>query len=536
MAMRALLLFGLLPALLSTSLPAKATRLIIIGTNDVHGHLESLPVLSSHIAGFRKTEKHILFVDAGDMFQGTLESNINEGEAVVAAYNLMGMDAVAVGNHEYDFGPVGDDIKNRDSDRLGALRARAAQARFPFLAANMIDETTGLSLRGPGFASSVVITKGNIRIGVIGVSTIDTKKTTLQSNLVGRRVGSLVDAIMEQATYVRRNGAQVVVLVAHAGAKCELGGTCKEGEILDVVAALPKGTVHAVVAGHTHSPIAHVVADVAVIESYANGRAFGRIDLDVTEGNVRIEKVHAPTDIAALTEKPDAKIAALLQPYIDAARGKKDTVLGTAAATAKLLKGYDKESVLGDAFADWMRDAFTATTGKTADIALMNGGGIRSDIDEGPITYGDLFLVMPFDNRLASTQMTAKEIARVLQKNLDPKKKGGIFSTSGLGVVVRCPSADVVLTRDGAILPDDTMLSVVTTDFVAQGGDDGLMIDDARITVDDSGTMRDHVASVLSSRGSIAPSAFGQRIIERGGHCSRATVPVTLDFAPVESR
>ena len=86
-----------------------------------------------------------MLVDAGDMFQGTLESNIGEGAAVVRAYNVLRYDAAAIGNHEFDFGPVGPAPAPRTpaDDPRGALKARAAEARFPFLAANLVDAATG---------------------------------------------------------------------------------------------------------------------------------------------------------------------------------------------------------------------------------------------------------------------------------------------------------------------------------------------------------------------------------------------------------
>ena len=83
----------------------------IVGTNDLHGHIEALPRIGGYIANLRRARARdgggVVLLDAGDMFQGTLESNMNEGAAVVRAYNVLKYDAAAVGNHEFDFGPVG---------------------------------------------------------------------------------------------------------------------------------------------------------------------------------------------------------------------------------------------------------------------------------------------------------------------------------------------------------------------------------------------------------------------------------------------
>lgn len=129
--------------------------LSLIGTNDVHGELIQKPdrgglvIVSGYVNAVRKARENdggaVLLIDAGDMWQGTLESNLTEGESIVAAYNAMGYTAAAVGNHEFDFGPAGPaPIPNSDTDDpRGALKQRASEASFPFLAANLIDQSTG---------------------------------------------------------------------------------------------------------------------------------------------------------------------------------------------------------------------------------------------------------------------------------------------------------------------------------------------------------------------------------------------------------
>jgi len=117
----------------------------VVGTNDLHGRLEALPALGGYLANLRRARGRdggaVVLVDAGDMFQGTLPSNASEGAAVVRAYNVLGYTAAALGNHEFDFGPVGPAVtaKQPGEDPRGALRARAKEARFPFLDANLVE-------------------------------------------------------------------------------------------------------------------------------------------------------------------------------------------------------------------------------------------------------------------------------------------------------------------------------------------------------------------------------------------------------------
>ena len=133
----------------------------------------------------------MLLIDAGDMWQGKLESNLSEGAALVDAYNSLGYTAVALGNHEFDFGPAGPSpiAKSATDDPRGALKQRATEADFPFLAANLIDQSTGEPVRWPNIQPSALIDVKGIKVGIIGVMTQDALTTTLaakHSRLVDR--------------------------------------------------------------------------------------------------------------------------------------------------------------------------------------------------------------------------------------------------------------------------------------------------------------------------------------------------------------
>jgi 5'-nucleotidase len=139
-----------------------------MGTNDVHGELVAQPdrggitTFSGYVSAVRKARSDdgaLLLVDAGDMWQGTLESNLNEGYSVVDAYNAMGYAAAALGNHEFDFGPAGPKSipEDEDDDPQGALRARAGKAVFPLLAANLIDSSTGEMVEWDNVLPSVMV-------------------------------------------------------------------------------------------------------------------------------------------------------------------------------------------------------------------------------------------------------------------------------------------------------------------------------------------------------------------------------------------
>jgi 5'-nucleotidase len=532
---------GLLGLFLWGAAAAHAVPVTIVATNDLHGRLERVAAVAGHVKPLRAAlaaqRGGLVLVDAGDMFQGTLESNLGEGRSIVDAYNALGYDAVAIGNHEFDFGPEGPaaTAKTAEEDPRGALKARAAAARFPFLAANTIDEATGQPVDWRNVRPSTTVTIGRganaVVVGIVGITTIDTPKTTIAGNVRGLRFAPLAPAVQAEATSLRAAGARVVVVVAHAGGRCDEGATERpvtdvsscdpDAEIFRLARELPPGLVDVIVAGHTHQAVAHAVNGIPIVEAWANGRGLSRVDLDVTKDAVRVVRVHRPRRVCGPKENDDVAIAACKpEPWPLVAEPVKVTVdqgllrrFGPALREAGALReralgvvvdeeirrGYDRESALGNLFADLMREALPG-----ADVALMNGGGIRGNLPAGPLTYGSVFEMMPFDNRFATTRLTGAELRRVLERNLSASKKGGLLSVSGLRVATTCAAgqATVQLTRDdGRVVGDEETLTVIATDFVALGGDGGLGVPEERVVLDEGDPVREHLARVLQQRG-----------------------------------
>src|SRR5512140_1438071 len=169
----------------------RAVTLSIVGTNDLHGALERLPLLAGFVANLRAARAAdgggVLLLDGGDMFQGTLESNLGEGADVARAYTALGYAAVAVGNHEFDYGPQGPAATAATSqdDPRGALKARAREAKFPFVVSNILDASTGARIDWPNMPASVMVEVAGIKVGIIGASTESTPYTTMPANFAG---------------------------------------------------------------------------------------------------------------------------------------------------------------------------------------------------------------------------------------------------------------------------------------------------------------------------------------------------------------
>lgn len=514
------------PSTSAAALPAEVT-LTVVGTSDLHGRLSTLPLFASYVRALRSNNQGgVVLVDAGDMFQGTLESNQNEGEAVVSAYARIGYDAVAIGNHEFDYGPAGEASVVRKSapegperDARGALKARALQAKgaFPFLAANLLEEDKPLAY--PNVVPSTIVERKGVSVGIIGVTSADTTRTTIAANVVGMRVVPIATAIADQAKALRQKGAKVVIVAAHAGGRCskldnpgDLSSCDAGAEIFEVARQLPAGSVQAIVAGHTHQAVAHEVAGIPIVQSKANGEAFGRVDLtvDPRTGEVLRTKIHPPQPVKrgvtyeGTPVEPAADVKGVVQPALDRANARRAESLGVR------LKGpfparYRDECALGNLLASLLLEL-----DPKMDIALLNGGGLRADLAPGSLTYGALYDALPFDNRLARLTMTGRSLRRTFAKNLSGKS--GILSIAGARVIGRCEgeklAVDIVLSGPGKAereVKDEDKVLVLTNEFLATLGDGFEPAE--RVELDEEGPpFRDPLAEVFKKRGGeIAP-------------------------------
>src|SRR6185295_4575706 len=177
--------------------------LSIVGTTDLHGNVfgrdgrGGLDLLGGYLDNLRAARAAdggaVVLIDAGDTYQAGIESDLSEGAIVVDAYNALGYTAATIGNHEFDFGPVDDAGAHQKlgTDSRGALQARAAQARFPYLAANLIDDATGKPVQWPNVRPSALLDIAGIKVGIIGVMTIDALRATLSTNVHGLSVAPL---------------------------------------------------------------------------------------------------------------------------------------------------------------------------------------------------------------------------------------------------------------------------------------------------------------------------------------------------------
>ncbi len=417
-----------------------STVLRVLAINDFHGALEARawpwsngkPVggaaaLKPWLDSLARTcSCTTVRVDGGDEMQGTLLSNFSFGLPAIAAMNAFGIDVAAIGNHEFDWS-------------VDTLRARMAGAKYRFLAANITDST---GAAGPDWATPwTLIERGGLKVAAIGLALRATPTNTAPRNVRGLAFGDGAAAVRRVLPRARA-AADFVIVVAHEGAFCDgapgpdpvPAGAC-HGEIVDIARGLDSGTVDLIVSGHTHSLVNTVVHGIPIVETpYAD------------------------------QVRPDAALADTLRPY----QRDIETVTGRSVARIKTeLRRGGEEYALGRLIADAQRN-MTKT-----DVALVNSGGIRADLAAGTVTYGDLYQVQPFQNRLVRLFVPGKLLKAALEHAVagdradahasglevwyDPRKRVGHRVTK-------------VRLANGRGLDDGRTYTVAVSDFLAAGG------------------------------------------------------------------
>lgn len=492
------------------------TSLRIVALNDFHGALYEAPlrdapgralggypVLAGAIDALRAEDPDLVLLDGGDVFQGAWPVNASKGMGSVEAFNLLGVDAAAIGNHEFDYGGIEGGHPLR-----GALEAGAQASDFTWLTAN-IEQADGTPWLPEGVRPWTLIERKGVKIGVIGLTTQDTPQTTLLAHVADLRFTDPVEAVRRHLPELEQAGAQVVAVVGHLTGSCappsytELPEPClPDGEIGRLLTELEPGTIDVMVLGHAHTLMAHRYQDTFLLESRAQGHMLGLLDLVVGPNGVDADAsvIHAPwileheaidpgceggdypldpLEVGGRTVTPSADALALVR-ELEAQAGSLCDEVG--CNQTQLSRDRQAESGVGDFVADAMLAAFPG-----ADVALQNSGGLRQDLPAGTVRREHLQAVMPFDNRLYLVELTGAQLEQVLQ--IGSSGAHGILQIAG-GAYRFDPSVTEGedLNGDGQVEPweydrlctatiggepldPERTYKVVTTDFLYDGGD-----------------------------------------------------------------
>lgn len=406
---------------LTASSEVKAVEdIVILYTNDVHCAVENN-------LGYRSVEvmrdtlesagKSVILVDSGDSIQGDYIGSLTDGEAIVKIMNSLGYDAMALGNHEFDYGV----------DRLQELDTIAD---FDFVSCNFIDKETGKTVFKP---YSMVECDG-IKFAFIGISTPDTFKSSTPAyfqdedgnfiyDMCADETGDLLaETVTQTAAQAREDGADYVIALSHLGIEMTLS-PFTSAELIPQISG-----VDAYLDGHSHSTVdSNYVKDadghaVPVSQTGTKLSSIGMLTFD-ENGAISTTLINSAEVEAVIEEE-----VSVLDEELDVVIGKTDfPLIITDPANDKRIVRL-AETNLGDFVTDAIRDY----TG--ADIAIINGGGLRADLPSGDITNRNIQSVMPFNNEVSMISCSGQQILDALEYSVIyyPNEFGGFLQVSGL--------------------------------------------------------------------------------------------------------
>jgi 5'-nucleotidase/UDP-sugar diphosphatase len=464
--MRKLLSGIVLSLLLATglALPQTTTSLIVVHTNDLHGQI--LPREGSggmaELATAIRRERPDLLLDGGDMFTGTMISDEFFGKPMVEILNKIGYQAIALGNHEFDYG-------------IAELRSRLKEAKFPVLSANV----TGL----PEVQPFTILNVKGLRIGVVGLTVQALANETHPKNLKTIKTTNVADALREALPKVRPQ-ADLIFVVAHVSF---------EEQVL-IARTFPE--IRLIIAGHPHVSRTTEIGQTLIVETGSRAQNVGKIEIRLNGKDIE-SMTSQMIPVRGLAKDPE--IEAVIAPYEKQISARAAERLGEALGN--LVESRTQESPLNNFIADALRD-YAGTQ-----VAFQNTGGIRASLRKGPITHGDLFEVLPFQNTVVKMSLSGAQLKRILGRR--------ILAVSGIKVswdMTRQPPDQLtsVTLSNGQPIQDSTIYTIAVNDFNAAGGDGLVELTQGISTVDTGVLLRDAVAAYLKKHPVVSAATDGR--------------------------
>ncbi|HEX5631948.1 MAG TPA: 5'-nucleotidase C-terminal domain-containing protein, partial [Gemmatimonadales bacterium] len=386
-----------------------------------------------------------VLLDGGDLFQGPMISNLQYGRPVVEQMNLLGYTAAAVGNHEFDWG-------------VDTLSRRVREMRFAALGANMVERKTGKLPRWARSDTSVL--RRGVRVGIVGLAYPGTPRVTLAAHVAHLRFDDDSTAAAQVSQRLRKQGAQVVLGVGHIPAETDSLRKARG----DLARLARVSTVDAWFGGHSHNVVDDRFEGRPILIAGAQGQYLAVADLVVDPMKGKVVEVQARVLTVYADGPADSAWASHVERWNAGVGPIAAEVIGDAAVA---LHRRRPEATIGNFICDAMR----ADVG--VDIAMQNPGGMRADLDAGPVTRGDVYAVMPFDNTIVTMDLTGEQVKLALEQALRGSR---VTQVSGIRYEVdaKKPALERVtkLTLpDGTPLDPKRTYKVAVNNFMASGGD-----------------------------------------------------------------
>ncbi|WP_272006796.1 bifunctional metallophosphatase/5'-nucleotidase [Roseovarius sp. ZX-A-9] len=483
-------------------------RLTILHTNDFHARFEPINaydstckpednaegkcfggtarLISAITAARDAATAPVILVDGGDQFQGTLFYTHYKGKLAAEMMNLLGYDAMTVGNHEFDDGPE-------------VLRAFVDAVEFPVLMSNA--DLSAEPLLADKIARSVVIERRGMTVGLIGLTPQNTDELATPGPNV--TFSDPVAAVQTEVDRLTDAGITRIIVLSHSGYAVDQR-VAQETTGVDVIVGGHSNTYLHPTDPEAEGPYPTMIGDTAIVQAYAYGKFLGALDVTFDASGKLVSATGAPQLIDAGVAEDAGVLARLAQ-----AAEPLEELRNKVVAEAALPIGGDRDAcrtgpcAMGIAVAEAMLER---VRDQGVEIALQNGGGVRSGIDAGPITMGEVLTVLPFQNTLSTFRVSGAEVLEALENGLSQVEEGaGRFpQVAGIEVVYEpaaAPGSRVrAVTVAGAPLDPDRLYGMVSNNYLRNGGDGFAVLKGAREAYDFGPDVADVLAEYFARR------------------------------------
>ncbi len=502
----AILFFFLSCATISSG-PQAPIKLVILHTNDHHGHplkfdnypmvgVGGLPARAALVNQVRSENENVLVLDAGDLNTGESESTFFNAEPDIIGYNYIGYDAMTLGNHEFD-------------NPLAVLQKQMQDAKFPFLSAN-IKYKDGSYIGKPYIIKEF---KG-LKVAILGLTTSETKIIG-NPQIIGDLIIEDEIEVAKKLLPELKKKADIVIVLGHLG--------LYEGYGSKILAEKVPG-IDLIIDGHSHTFMkeAVVVNGTPIVQAYQWGLYVGKATLTIEKKkitsfsweaipvNLQEKKADGKMGFIGQEIKEDAKILEMLLPYKDKVEQVLAEEIGEALDTFPNSEVRKAETALGDLVADAMLD-YVKNLGVA--FAINNGGGIRADLPKGVITKKTIYKILPFSNTLVVLTMKGSDLIELFNYIATiPQGKGAFPQVSeGLSFTINYEKGvcENILVQGKPIDPNATY-KIATNSYMATGGDGYVVFKKALNVYDTSMMQRDVMIEYIKKVKQVAPIIKGR--------------------------
>lgn len=478
----------------------KTYQITILHTNDHHGHFwhndrgeYGLAAQKTVVDDIRnevaKKGGSVLLLSGGDINTGVPESDLQDAEPDFKGMNLVGYDAMALGNHEFD-------------NSLDVLRQQEKWATFPFLSANIYQKSTGERL----FKPYTIFDKQGVKIAVLGLTTDDTVRIGNPANFPDTEFRKPTDEAKKVVEELRTTEKPDIIIAATHMGHYDDGnhGSNAPGDV-EMARALPEGYLDMIVGGHSQDPVCmsqenknYKQADYVpgtpcapdnqngtwIVQAHEWGKYVGRADFEFRNGeftlkhyqlipinlNQKVKKDDGTTELVYYTKEiaHNPEMMKLLTPYQE--KGGEQLNIKVGEVVGKLEGDRSKVRFVQTNMARLLLSAQAERA--NADFAIMSGGGVRDSIESGDITYKDVLKVQPFANELVYVDFKGEEVEPYLSAVSCMKVDSGAYAqfyNVSLTVDADCKVSDVKIA--GKPLDKTKSYRMATLNFNAIGGD-----------------------------------------------------------------